>query len=85
MHPSSLPKVGPIQNGIRDFIPLLTNIIENDVLAIGYAESQIDELIAKYHPKSITALTLWENHRDAEIKRHQLIIGDITKSVPIAD
>jgi SAM-dependent methyltransferase len=85
MHPSSLPKVGPIQNGFRDFIPLLTNIAGKDVLAMGYSEPQIDELIAKYQPKSITALTLWQNHRDAEITRHRLVIGDITKTVALAD
>jgi SAM-dependent methyltransferase len=85
MHPSSLPKVGQIQNGFRDFIPLMTSVADKDVLAIGFSEPEIEELIGRHQPRSITALTLWENHRDAEITRHKLVIGDITTRVPLDD
>lgn len=82
MNPWELPRCGPILNATKDYVRLnrrLASISGKRVLCIGYSEAEIDEYIAPEDPAEIVALTLWENHADAQVRKFSLVIGDITK------
>jgi SAM-dependent methyltransferase len=85
MNPADLPVVGPPQNTDKDYLAQFTDLAGKRVLCVGYSEVEIDELVAKYNPGSIEVLTNWEGHKDADVGKYQLTIGDITKRTPYAD
>jgi SAM-dependent methyltransferase len=86
--PTPLPYVGVITNGTDDvgavanrYLPLAGK----KVLCIGLSETGIADQVAVYGPASITSMTLWPDHIDAETKAYELVIGDITKRTAFAD
>jgi len=85
MKPADLPIVGPPLNTDKDYVPHFTDLAGKRVLCIGYSEVEIDELVAKYNPSSIEVLTNWAEHKDAQVGKYPLTIGDITKRTPYSD
>ena len=85
MNAFDLPIVGRPHNTDMDYIPHMTDISGKRVLCIGYNEAEIDELVAKYDPVSIDVLTNWVEHRDAQVSKFPLTIGDITNITPYDD
>jgi SAM-dependent methyltransferase len=80
LSPSDLPVLGCITNWAKDYLSRHVDCIKNkEILCIGYSEAEIDTYIAIYNPQSITCLTYWEGHIDAEVSKYPLVIGDITK------
>ncbi|HLX29230.1 MAG TPA: methyltransferase domain-containing protein [Casimicrobiaceae bacterium] len=85
MNPNDLPLVGAVSNADKDFFGRFTSLRGKKVLCIGFSPSEIDDLVAKYGPSAIVALTNWTDHHDAAVRKYPLVIGDITKRTPFAD
>jgi len=85
MNPHDLPVVGRPANAEKDYIGDFTDIGGKRVLCVGYSEIEVDELVLKYNPNSISMLTNWADHNDAKVKKYPLVIGDITKRTEFAD
>lgn len=80
MNPNDLPLLGPVSNADKDFFGRFTSLEGKKVLCIGFSRSEIDELVANYGPAAIVSLTNSTGHRDAAVRKHPLVIGDITKA-----
>jgi SAM-dependent methyltransferase len=85
MNPNDLPIVGVPTNTEKNYIGRFTDISGKNVLCIGYSEIEVDELVLKYNPASISMLTNWADHGDANVKKYPLVIGDITKRTEFHD
>lgn len=80
-----LPVVGAPANTNKDYLPQFTDLAGKRVLCIGYSEAEIEEFVAKYDPASIEVLTNWADHKDAQVAKYPLIVGDICKQTSYAD
>jgi SAM-dependent methyltransferase len=85
MKVSDLPLVGPITNGEKDIYGSFSDLSGKKLLCVGFTEDEIDAYVAKYDPTSVTALTYWAGHKDAEVAKYPLVIGDITRRTEFAD
>lgn len=85
MNALDLPVVGPISNDEKDFFGSFAKLARKKILCIGFSTVEIEQLIAKYGPSEIIALTNWTDHADARIEKYRLIIGDITKRTQFPD
>lgn len=72
MNPKQLPLAGQLFNGDKDFYGRAIKLKGKDLLLIGFAEHEADDYVEKYNPNSITMLTKWENHIDAQVKKVSL-------------
>jgi SAM-dependent methyltransferase len=79
MKVEDLPIVGLISNTDKDFFGKFSQLFNKKILLIGFSEEEAIDLVEKYHPKEITMLTKWADHKDAEVSRYKLTIGDICK------
>jgi SAM-dependent methyltransferase len=78
--PDLLPRVGVISNATHDFIRTFSayfSITGRRVLCIGYSESELGTLVEPYSPAEIACLTNWEDHADAQLSRHRMVLGDL--------
>ena len=85
MSPSNLPILGCVSNGGKDIYGSFTDLSGKNLLCIGFSEAEIEQLVEKYDPSKITALTNWTEHGDAMVKKYPLVIGDITKRTEFPD
>jgi SAM-dependent methyltransferase len=89
MKPSELPQLGIITNPDKDMGALFARydglIARRNVLCVGYSEAEVEQLVEPYSPKRITCLTNWVEHSDANVKKYDLVIGDLCGTVDIAD
>jgi SAM-dependent methyltransferase len=82
----SLPELGMVDRASNDYLEPFRNCISNKkVLCIGYSEGEIERYVARFEPSSITCLTYWAGHRDSEVAKYPLVIGDITKRTEFED
>ena len=89
-HPSvpwrELPRVGEIHNAHKDVVGFFeSDLAGKSVLCIGYAESELEQFVAAYHPGSVQVLTKWDGHGDAKIQRYPLTVGDLCERTPFGD
>lgn len=77
----NLPNVGLISNIDKDFFGYISQLRNKKVLLIGFSEEEAIDLVEKYNLKEITMLTKWADHKDAEVSRYKLCIGDICKKL----
>jgi SAM-dependent methyltransferase len=85
MSPRDLPVLSGVSNGEKDVYGSFMNLSGKNVLCIGFSELEIEQLVAKYGPSKITALTNWVGHGDSMVKKFPLVIGDITKRTEFPD
>jgi len=85
MKPDDLPILGIIRNWNSDYIHKFVDLTGKRVLCIGYAEDQIDRLIAPLNPASVEILTLWQDHIDALPGKYAITIGNICEKTPFPD
>ncbi len=85
MRVDDLPRVGVISNPIHDFYGEYSDLSGKDVLCIGFSEAEACSYVEKYGPARITLLTNWVGHKDADVSRFPLVIGDITKRTQFDD
>ncbi len=86
MSPRDLPAVGVLSNcGGHGFFGEYTNLEGKRLLCIGFAEDEFTNYVAKYGPASITLLTNWAEHKDAQIETYPLVVGDITRRTRFED
>jgi SAM-dependent methyltransferase len=82
----SLPELGTVDRADNDYLEPFRSCIKNKkILCIGYSELEIEKYVERFEPASITCLTYWAGHRDAEVAKYPLVIGDITKKTEFAD
>jgi SAM-dependent methyltransferase len=85
MDPGDLPILGCVSNGGKDIYGTFADLSGKSVLCIGFSEVEIEQLVEKYGPSKITALTNWVEHGDALVKKFPLVIGDITQRTVFLD
>lgn len=88
MNPNLLPSANIIHNPDKDIINLfqhITTIKNKKCLCIGYSEQELRDYVIKYCPENIVILTNFEDHKDANISTHKVIIGDISKKTQFND
>jgi SAM-dependent methyltransferase len=85
MNPRNLPLLGPPSNTEKDYVGDFADISGKRILCIGYSEADVEDLVAKYNPASISLFTNWVDHKDAISKKYPLVIGDITKKTEFPD
>jgi hypothetical protein len=78
MNPLKLPIVGAISQTEKNVFGKLSNLENKNLLCIGFSEDEIDTLVAPYKPSKIAMLTKWADHIDAQVRKYELQIGDIT-------
>lgn len=75
-----LPYLGPIENPLDgDLFGQWSNLAGMNLLCLGLSEAQVDKFIAPHAPESVTLLTYWAEHIDAQSASYPLILGDITE------
>jgi len=88
MDPNSLPRVGVIANTSPDLLRLFsahTSITGQSVLCVGYTAHELMQLVQPYAPSEIVCLTNWQNHPDARVSQHRLVIGDLCRRTDFSD
>ncbi len=86
MNPRDLPLVGPLENaGGHGFFGQYSDLSGKHLLCIGFSEQEVTDYVAEHEPASITLLTNWADHKDAQISKYPLIVGDITKRTQFSD
>jgi len=88
MNPELLPYPGIIQNPEKDYLRRfehLAPVTGKRCLCIGYSESEVEELVLPYRPAEIVLFTNWDAHRDAQVEKYRLIVGDITQKTNFND
>jgi SAM-dependent methyltransferase len=84
--PEQLPRLGVVSRGESDYLARFQECVTGrNVLCIGYSQTQLDDWVAKFSPRSISCLTLWADHADGAVSKHPLVIGDITKRTDFPD
>lgn len=86
MYPGDLPKVGKITNALdAGILTEFTEISGKNLLCLGMSEAELNEHIVPHEPASITVLTFWADHKDAEGGAFPIVMGDVTKKTPFSD
>lgn len=86
MRASDLPRLGVIQNPLDgDIFGKWVDLADRDILCLGMSEEQVDNFLAPHRPKSVSLLTLWEDHVDSTSTRYPLVFGDITQRTDFPD
>lgn len=88
MKPEKLPIAKPLINAHHDLLEKFSDhvsIKRKRCLCIGYDETQLRDLIMKYRPKSVTLLTLWDDHKDSSIAGFDVVVGDIGERTSFKD
>jgi len=88
MDPNLLPRTGIIRNHEKDYLHRfqhIASIRDKKCLCIGYSESEVDEFVLRYDPQEIILLTNWTDHKDAQVEKYPIVIGDITRKTTFKD
>jgi SAM-dependent methyltransferase len=86
--PDDLPRLGVISNTSQDVLGRFAewlSVKDRRVLCVGYAEHELERLVEPYRPAEIVCLTNWADHRDAQIARHRVVIGDLCGRTKLQD
>lgn len=86
MRVEHLPKLGVIQNPTDgSFFGEWSCLADKDLLCIGMSEQQIDQFVEIHSPQSVTILTYWSEHIDAQSSKYATVMGDITTRTDFED
>ena len=88
MDPSTFGLTGTFENCTTDMLGFFSrwmSIEGKKCLCIGFDKDQLNEAVLAYQPGAVTLLTLWDEHKDAEVPGYDTVVGDICQRTPFDD